>query len=187
MVKAAILHEGSTDKELITKLLEHLELNPKNIHFVKLSSKSNFFKTEHKEYSILKQFIDAGQIGKILFLIDSDCKENDVKYRGFENTESQLKQVIEELGFQDIASFYIVYDPDTKIKTGYLESLILASLPEQKRECIKRFVECSEMNSKKIHKRIINHLYTIAYPDPPYNFGHPHFDDLKAELKNLFA
>lgn len=187
MVRAAILHEGSTDKEFITKLLEHLELNPKNIHFGKLSSKSNFFKTEHGEYSKLKQFIDGGQIGKILFLIDSDCKENDAKYGGFENTENQLKQVAEKLGFQDIASFYIVCDPDNKTKTGYLESLILATLPEQKRKCIECFVECSEMNPKKIHKRIINDLYSRAYPDPPYNFEHPHFDELKAELRNLFA
>ncbi len=52
-------------------------------------------------------------------------------------------------------------------------------------ELARHFVECSEINSKKIHKTIINNLYTIAYPDPPYNFDHPYFDDLKAELTKL--
>jgi hypothetical protein len=184
MVKAAILHEGPTDKEFIESLLAHLDLNYDRFHFIKFDYKSNFFKTDSPKYSLLKQQIKAGQIDKILFIVDSDYKENDLRYGGFDNTEIQLNKVIEELDFQDIARSYIVCDPDTK--TGYLESLILASLPEQKRKCIECFIECSEINSKQIHKIIINRLYSIAYPDPPYNFIHPNFDVLKAELKNLF-
>jgi len=189
MVKAAILHEGNdkdtTDKKLIKSVLGNLALDAESVFFDGFGSKSNFFNIDNPKYSRLKNFVEAGQIDKILFIVDADYEKDDAKYKGFENTENELKNIINALGFQDIARFYIVCDPDTK--TGYLESLILASLPEQKRNCIERFVKCSEINPKQIHKTIINHLYTIAYPDPPYNFDHSYFDELKAELKKLFA
>lgn len=191
MVKAAIFHEGDNndtyDKMLIKSLLANLELDESFIHFTGFGSKSNFFKTDSSKYSLLKQQVEAGQIDKILFIVDSDYKENDTIYSGFENTENSLKRIINELDFQDIARFYIVCDPVSR--EGYLESLILASLPEAKRKCIECFVECSEMN-KKNHKRIIYDLCKIGYPDSPtphYNFGHLHFDELKAKLKKLFA
>ncbi|TRW90731.1 DUF3226 domain-containing protein [Candidatus Methylobacter oryzae] len=190
MVRAAILHEGSrndktADKKLIISLFKELGLPENSVDFYAFGYKSEFFNINNANYKELKSSVEAEEINKILFVVDADDEKDDAKYKGFENTENQLKQIVEKLGFQDISRVYIVCDPNTKI--GYLESLILASLPEQKRKCIECFVKCSKMNSKNIHKRIINHLYTIAYPDPPYNFGHPHFDDLKAELKNLFA
>jgi len=191
MVKAAILHEGdnndTNDKMLIRSLLTYLELDLDCIHFVGFGSKSDFFKTDNLKYSLLKQQVEAGQINKILFIVDSDYKENDAKYGGFENTENLLKQTINELGFQYIACFYIVCNPVTK--EGYLESLIFASLPDTKRECIERFIKCSEMD-KRNHKSIIYGLCKIGYPYSPiphYNFDHSHFDKLKAELKKLFA
>jgi len=190
MVRAAILHEGSrndktADKKLIISLFKELGLSGNSVDFYAFGSKNEFFYINNANYKELQSSVEAEEINKILFVVDADDEKDDAKYKGFENTKNELKKVIAELGFQDIARSYIVCDPDTKI--GYLESLILASLPEQKRKCIECFVECSEMNSKNIHKRIINHLYTIAYPDPPYNFEHPHFDDLKTELRNLFA
>lgn len=189
MVKAAILHEGNdkntTDKKLIKSLLENLALDAESVFFDGFGSKSNFFKSDNLKYLRLKKFVDAGQIDKILFIVDADYEKDDAKYKGFENTANELTHIINELGFRDIARFYIVCDPITK--TGYLESLVLASLPEEKRKCIECFVECSEINPKQIHKTIINHLYTIAYPDPPYNFDHPYFNELKTELTNLFV
>jgi hypothetical protein len=188
MVKAAILHEGNdkdtTDKKLIKSLLENLALDSEFVFFDGFGSKSNFFNTDNPKYLRLKNFVEAGQIDKILFVVDADYEKDDEKYKGFENTVNELTNIINELGFQDIARFYIVCDPISK--TGYLESLVLASLPEEKRKCIECFVECSEMNPKHIHKRIINDLYMIAYPDPPYNFDHHYFDELKNELRNLF-
>ncbi|MGZ3753464.1 MAG: hypothetical protein ACXVAU_19420 [Mucilaginibacter sp.] len=189
MVKAAILHEGScndktADKKLIKSLIQSLGLSDNSIVFYAFGSKSEFFKTAHPNYLGLKSFVEAEEINKILFVVDADHEKDDAKYKGFENTEKQLKKIIDELGFQNIARFYIVCDPYTK--TGYLESLILASLPKEKRNCIERFVECSQINPKQIHKTIINNLYTIAYPEPPYNFDHHHFDELKAELTKLF-
>lgn len=190
MVKAAILHEGScndktADKKLIKSLIHNLGFSDSSIVFYAFGSKNEFFKTTNPNYLELKSYIEAEAINKILFVIDADHEKDDAKYKGFENTENQIKVVIDELGFQDIARVYVVCDPATK--TGYLESLILASLPEQKRKCIECFIACSEINPKQIHKTIINNLYTLAYPDPPYNFEHSYFDDLKAELKNLFA
>ena len=190
MVKAAILHEGSSndktaDKKLIMSLLNNLGLPGSAIDFYAFGSKNEFFNINNKKYSQLKQEVDSDEINKILFIVDADHEKDDAKYKGYENTENELKIIIDDLGFQDIARFYIVCDPNTK--TGYLESLILASLPEQKRICIERFIKCSDINPKQIHKTIINHLYTIAYPDPPYNFDHPYFDPLKAELTELFS
>ncbi len=190
MVKAAILHEGScndktADKKLIKNLIEKLGFPDGSIVYYAFGSKNEFFKITNPNYLELKGYVEADEIDKILFIVDADYEKDDAKYKGYENTENELKKIIDELGFQDIARVYIVCDPATK--TGYLELLILASLPEQKRKCIECFIACSEINPKQIHKTIINHLYTLAYPDPPYNFEHPHFDDLKAELKNLFA
>ena len=188
MVRAAILHEGNdrdtSDKKLIKNLLANLGLDADAIYFDGFGSKDKFFKKDNLKYLRLKEFVEAGQIDKILFIVDADDEKDDAKYKGFENTENELQRIIDELGFQDIARFYIVCDSVTK--TGYLESLILASLPEDKRKCIECFVECSEINPKQIHKTIINNLYTMAYPDPPYNFEHPHFEPLKTELTQLF-
>jgi hypothetical protein len=190
VVKVAILHEGScndktADKKLIINLVKKLGLPESLIVYYAFGSKSEFFKIENPNYLELNEYVAAENINKILFIVDADHEKDDAKYKGYQNTENELTNIINQLGFQDIARFYIVCDPDTK--TGYLESLILASLPEQKRVCIERFIKCSDINPKQIHKTIINHLYTIAYPDPPYNFDHPYFDPLKAELTELFS
>lgn len=190
MVKVAILHEGSrndktADKKLIKSLIQKLGLPERSIDYYAFGSKNEFFKISNLNYIELKGDVEADEINKILFIVDADHEKDDAKYKGYENTKNELKKVIAELGFQDIARFYIVCDPDTK--TGYLESLILASLPPEKRNCIERFVECSEIKPKQMHKTIINHLYTIAYPGPPYNFDHRNFDELKAELTQLFT
>lgn len=189
MVRVAILHEGSSndktaDKKLIKSLVNKLGLPERSIDFYAFGSKNEFFKITNLNYLELKRNVASEEIDKILFIVDADHEKDDAKYKGYQNTENELNNIINELGFQDIARFYIVCDPDTK--TGYLESLILASLPEEKRKCIECFVECSEMNPRHIHKRIINDLYMIAYPDPPYNFDHAYFDELKAELTKLF-
>jgi hypothetical protein len=188
MVKVAILHEGSAndktaDKKLISSLVRHLQLPEDKIHYEAFGSKSNFFDSANKQYERIKEFVIAGQIDKLLFIIDADYKEDDEKYKGYINTENSLKEVISQLGFNDIASFYIVCDPVDK--TVYLEHLILASLPDTKRKCIENFLECST-HPKLNAKRIINDLYTMAYPEPPYNFDHDNFKELKNKLANLF-
>jgi hypothetical protein len=181
-----ILHEGdekkTNDNKLIRLLIEHLKLNIDIVDFRGMGSKNNFFKLEN--YKLLKQAVDTNQIEKILFIVDADSEDNDAIYGGFENTKRELNNIIAQLSFQAVSSIYIMCDPNTK--SGYLESFVLASLPDERKKCIDNFVQCSEINPKQIHKTIIHGLYKIAYPDPPYNFDHPHFDLLKTELINLF-
>ncbi|MFZ2726478.1 MAG: DUF3226 domain-containing protein [Methylococcaceae bacterium] len=188
MVRFAILHEGSdkdnTDRKFIKSLLADLSIDENLIYFDGFGSKTNFFDVNNQKYKKLQQFISAGQIQKILFIIDADDEKDDTKYKGYANTQAQLQTTINQLGFEAISSVYIVCNPETQ--TGYLESLILATLPEDKRDCIECFVNCSQINPKQLHKTIINNLYSIAYPEPPYNFAHPHFEPLKKQLQNLF-
>jgi hypothetical protein len=122
---------------------------------------------------------------KILFVIDADDVINDAIYGGYENTEKALNGLISQLDFQDISSTHIMCDPITK--TGYLESFILSTIPEQQRNCIERFLDCSQFKSKENHKAILNQIYNIAYPNAPYNFAHPHFEELKTKLRELFS
>jgi hypothetical protein len=153
------------------------------IQFYPMGTKSNFFKLDCTEYKILKQRVSRNQVKKILFVADADYKKDNEKTGGLKNTESALNEVICELGFQDICQIYVPRDSDEE---GYLESLVLSSLPQNKKDCIERFVKCSQINPKKIHKTILYRIYKVAYPDPPYNFAHRNFDELKTKLTQLF-
>ena len=183
-----ILHEGNSKKTndnlLLTLLIQHLELDINAINFYGMGSKSNFFK--EKEYpSILISGVKNEQIDRVLFIVDADYKENDNEHGGFDNTEKELNSIISNMeGFQDISSLFITCDPATK--TGYLESFILSTIPEKQRNCIKRFLDCSQFKSKENHKAILNQIYKMAYPNAPYNFEHKNFDTLKATLRALF-
>ena len=189
MVKAAILHEGSAkdtaDKKLITSLLKHLNLDESVIFFDALKSKDNFFKTDSFNYQRLKELVEQDQIKKVLFVIDADNENDDAKYKGFDNTKRELINVITTLGFEDIADFYILCDPIKK--TGYLESFILSAVSPERRQCIERFLECSQFKIKDDDKSFYKGIYSnIAFPNPDYNFAHSNFDLLKEKLTNLF-
>ncbi len=83
----------------------------------------------------------------------------------------------------DDKEIYIVCDPATE--EGYLESLILSTIPDEHKECINSFLNCSNFSSKENHKAILNQIYKMGYPNVPYNFSHPNFDNLKNKLKAL--
>ncbi|MDM8568729.1 hypothetical protein QUF50_04295 [Thiotrichales bacterium HSG1] len=188
MVKVTILHEGNakkTNDNLLLKLLiENLKLDVNRVEFFGMGSKSNFFKLENDTYNSIKMGINDEIISKILFVIDADYEKNDRIYGGYENTENGLKNIIDKLKFTDYSDVYITCDPKTK--DGYLESLILSTIPEEHKNCIEDFLECSEFKSKDNHKSILYHIYNIAYPQKPYDFSHENFDLLKQKLKNLF-
>ncbi|MCK5898099.1 MAG: hypothetical protein KAG06_03400 [Methylococcales bacterium] len=189
MKSIAILHEGNAkqtnDNDLISLLINHLELDIKRIDFYGMNCKSNFFKPNYIAYKILKQRIKKGEVDKVLFVVDADYEKNDHLYGGFDNTEKELKRIISEIeDFQEISSLFITCDPDTK--TGYLESFILSTIPEKQRNCIERFLDCSQFKPKENHKAILNQIYKMAYPNAPYNFEHKNFDDLKTKLRALF-
>lgn len=187
-MKVAILHEGNSkktnDNGLIKLLLEDLNLDENRVEFFGFGPKSNFYKTDYIKYKNLKLGIEEESINKILFILDADKEENDNTYGGLEKTKLELEKVIAELGLADLSNIYVTCDPKTQ--DGYLESLILSSIPIKHKECIETFLECSEFKSKENHKSILNQIYKRAYPNVPFDLSHPNFDALKEKLHNLF-
>jgi hypothetical protein len=150
-----------------------------------MSSKSYFFDENHRKYKDVKLETDSDTIRKILFVLDADDINKDAVYGGYLNTKDKLDNVITNLGIKNISQVYVMRDPITQ--SGNLESLILSTIEQQLRNCIECFLDCSQLESKENHKAILNQIYHIAYPNEPYNFKHPHFDDLKTQLTQLFA
>jgi tRNA nucleotidyltransferase (CCA-adding enzyme) len=188
MVKVAILHEGNskktTDNELLKLLIEELNLDIEQVEFFGFGTKSNFFKLDNAKYRRLKMQIEENEVSSILFVVDADYEANDIKYGGYQNTKEELEKIIEELDLEVYSDKYITCDPNTQC--GYLESLILSTIPKEQKECIETFLECSEFKSKENHKAILNQIYKTAYPNAPFDFSHENFDELKQKLKNLF-
>lgn len=189
MKPIAILHEGNTgkseDNRLLKQLLDHLNLNTDKIDFYGFGPKSNFFDATYAQYLLtLIPRVKADQIQKVLFVVDADNSSSDARYGGAENTRNELTRIISELGLEHVSEIYISCDPDTQ--SGYIESLILATIPDQQKDCIESFLRCSNFQSKENHKAILNSIYKMAYPNAPYDFSHRHFDELKQKLSGLF-
>jgi len=187
-MKVAILHEGNSkktnDNELVKLLITQLGLNNREVDFFGFGAKSNFFKIDNREYKILLQKIEEQTISKVLFVVDADYIENDSIYGGYNNTKRELEKIIKELKLEKNSDIFITCEPDEQC--GYLESLILSSIPKEQKECIETFLECSDFKSKENHKAILNQIYKTAYPKAPFDFSHKNFDELKQKLKNLF-
>jgi len=188
MVKVAIFHEGNAkkthDNELLKLLIKALELPINKIKFVGMDTKSNFFKKENDNYKELLLDIKRKAIKKVLFVVDADYRENDSKYGGYQNTKIELEKIIKALSLENTSDIYITCDPNDK--SGYLESLILSTIPKEQKECIENFLECSDFKSKENHKAILNQIYKTAYPKAPFDFTHENFNELKQKLQTLF-
>lgn len=182
-MKVAIICEGKSDKAFLEDFIKHLGITTKSNFYI-FNGKSKLLDSSQPKYQELKSVV-AAEPYKLLFVVDADDVKNDALYGGLENTQRALNQVIAELRLDAVSSTYIVCDPKTK--TGYLESLILSTIPEKQQNCIQSFLDCSEFRSKEDHKAIWNSIYNIAYPTPPYDLSHPNFDELKTKLKALFA
>jgi len=184
----AILHEGNAkntaDNRLLKLLIKTLQLDMDKIRFFGLRGKSNFFKEENPAYREFLTEIKEGVFSKVLFVVDADYKENDSTYGGFENTLKEMIEIRQKLSIYEISDLYITCDFDKKC--GYLESLILSSVPREQKECIENFLKCSEFKSKENDKAILNVIYNNAYPNAPYDFSSDKFDVLKQKLKKLF-
>ncbi|HEY8038124.1 MAG TPA: hypothetical protein VIF37_21325 [Methylobacter sp.] len=189
MKPIAILHEGNVkpthDNHLLGLLIRHLNLDIDLVDFYGMKSKGNFFKSDYVAYKTLKSRFENDQIKKILLIADADYIENDAKYGGYQNTQTALNAIVEQLGLKEISFAFVMCDPATN--TGYLESFILSTIPDAQRNCIECFLNCSNFKSKENHKAILNQIYNIAYPDAPYDFEHKHFEPLKTALVNLFC
>jgi len=188
MVKVAILHEGNSkktnDNQLLKLLIESLNLDVRRVKFIGMGTKSNFFKSSNLDYIEIIEDIQREAIDKILFVVDADYENNDSIYGGFKNTKIELEKIIKELGLENYSDIYITCDP--MVQCGYLESLILSTIPQKQKECIENFLECSDFKSKENHKAILNQIYKTAYPNAPFDFTHQNFNKLKTKLKNLF-
>ena len=188
-MKVTILHEGkSIDKDFFKLLYMHLgiceEKLKERVDFIGMGTKSNFFKLKNQNYRLLKSEIQREEVAKVLFIIDADYEKNDNIYGGYENTKIELEKIIRELNLADCSDICITCDFDNK--DGYLESLILSSIPQKQKECIENFLKCSDFKSKENDKAILNQIYKSAYPNAPYDFTSKYFDELKQKLKNLF-
>lgn len=181
VAKSLILCEGKNDKEFLSNLIVSLGYNNNTIDIESLGNKSNFFKLEN--YTTIKPKIDYGQYELVLFVLDADTVENDATYGGYENTENEIKSIITQLSIDSKVKYYIMCDPVTK--KGYLESFLLATLDDEKRDCINHFISCSDFISKENHKAIIHQIYKLGYPDAPFDFSNSYFDTLKEELNRL--
>jgi len=187
MVKVAIVCEGKNDRDFLQALISHLGLAVVNqINFYIFRGKSELLNPDHDRYlDDLKLEIEAGQISKILFVVDADNDESDAIKGGYENTQTALDALMAKLDVITISQSHIFCDPKTKL--GYLESFVLSTISEAEKNCIERFLECSQFHSKESHKAILNQIYKTAYPNAPYNFSHPNFERLKAVLTQLFT
>jgi len=189
MVKFAICHEGhankSLDSQIIKLLLEDLELDINRVEFYGFGSKSNFFKKDYKAYKNLQMAIKEQEIEKILFILDADNEEDDYLFGGYGKTVKNLRIILSDLGLRDISECYISRNPVTQI--GNIESLLLATITKEEKECIDNFLECSEFRAKGNDKALLRQIYKLAYPNTPYNFKHEYFDELKEKLQNLFV
>lgn len=196
MVKVAILHEGHADKSLDNWLLKELtaELAKENpvvfnwnrVQCYGMQGKSTFFDITNVKYSDLLPQIIEDQITKVLFVIDADCHENDAVYGGYHNTLNQWQTlVMNQLNIAEISDIFISCDPITQ--TGYVESLLLSTLDDDKKTCIETFLACSDFQQKDNAKAILRQIYKTAYPKAPYDLQHEHFDELKQKLRILFS
>ena len=178
-LKVAIIHEGnaykSADSKLLTLLIKHLKLDIEQVEFYGMGNKSNFFKNDHAVYELIKNNINEELIKGLLFVIDAD---NDDK------THEKLDLTITKFKLNVPTDIYITCDPDTQ--KGYLESLILSTIPKEQKQCINNFLACSEFKSKQNHKAILHQIYNTAYPKAPFDFSHQNFNPLKQKIIDLF-
>ncbi len=177
-----IICEGKTDKKFILALLSHIGIEDKAGDFEIMGCKNNFF--EIQKYKMITQLVDSDQLKRLLFVLDADYEENDSRYGGYELCHKEINNLIDKLGLSSVSDVIIIRD--YKTNSGYLESLIFSTLSEEQKSCITHFWDCSNFMSKENHKSIINQIYKMGYPNEPYNYEHPNFNELKDKLQKLY-
>ena len=168
-----IVCEGKSDKEFLKLFLEHLKIPFTDNNFKPMRSKTYLLNQER--YGTLTKQVKAGKISKLLFILDAD--------KDFEATKADVEKLQEDLNIIDISDYLIMCD--SKTEQGYLESLILETLPDEHKKCINSFLDCS--GAKRNAKHIVKSMYEQYYPDKGYNFEHKNFKPLKDKLKQLFT
>ena len=184
MVK--ILCEGVGDKKFLSRLLDYLEIDYCKDNFQIMKGKSSFFELDN--YKLLSQEIDIEEVTALLFVLDADNNDSDKKHGGYENTSTAIEELINNKLWQDISSVFIACDPVDK--TGCLESLIYATLPEKHQQCIDAFIDCSgkQYGHGCKHKPILHQIFSSVWgkPEKIETFEHQYFSELKEKLRIAF-
>ena len=176
-----ILHEGKDDKKYLKRVCSYLDIEVNDDDFYEMGDKSSFFKEDSPAYEYIKK---NPRVSKILFVFDADYQSNDSKYGGYENSEREIKLVIENLELLNKSDYCITCNPNTK--DGYFETLFFSCVPDDLKKCYEEFMKCSGFKEKENYKTIMTKLHEMASPRKPYDYEHPNFEDIKIKLKNLF-
>jgi len=179
-----VICEGKSDIKQIKSILNSLNIEFLEEHFIFTNGKSFLLNSDTPAYKTLLEHIEGGFVGKILFIVDVDDAKNDRIYCGIDNTIAKIEALQKDLNIEEISDYYLACDPRTQ--KGYFESLLLSTVDKEIIKCYKDFRECSELNSKSVDKNILTELHNLTKPEKPYDFKHPNFDKLKTKLKNLF-
>jgi len=166
-----IIHEGKTDKEFFTTLLETYNLpdTQNDIKYYNFEGINNIFNINHSYYDEIEK---DNILSSILIVIDADKKHDEY--------DAKLNELIKDLSFNSIeVDYYIMCDDDKK---GNLESFLLSILDDEQKLCIKHFRECYKYDLSD--KWAYNTFY--KQKKHPFDFNHPNFDELKQKLQNLF-
>lgn len=177
--KSLILCEGGEDVGLLRKLIAAISIPFEKIEVRKLlNNKSDFFSQNH--YGTIPNQVSAGLYSKVLFIVDADCVQNDKIYGGYTNTERELRSIISQLGFDEVADIFIACDPSTN--EGTMEHLLLSTTESSKRTCVENLIDCINSSKSYSNKKIVYSGYSNIFPDTPYNFDHANFNILKDKL-----
>jgi len=179
-----IICEGRTDRNNLKNLLAFIEIEASDDDFIVMGNKSNLLNPNYIGYKNLNNEIANKIVAKLLFIIDSDDENSDALSGGYQNTTEKIIDLQEKLEVKEMSDYYIACDPETQ--KGYFESLLLSTVEEDIKRCYIDFLKCSNLESKDNQKTIMEELHRLTKLDKPYDFTHPHFDELKTKLQNLF-
>ncbi|MCB4747324.1 MAG: hypothetical protein LGB54_01825 [Sulfurovum sp.] len=174
-----IAFEGKSDGEFFNSLLDEYGLDKTRVTYYNFRGKDNIFNIGHEYYDeIEKKYLS--KLEKILFVVDADNDKDPNPNRGFEASKKALKQLIDDLGFDEVSiDYYIMCDEK---REGNLESFLLSILDDEQKECIDNFKECYKY--ELTDKWAYNTFY--KQKKEPFDFNHQNFDKLREKLEKLY-
>ncbi|KIM10373.1 MAG: hypothetical protein KU38_07725 [Sulfurovum sp. FS08-3] len=182
-----IFVEGNDDKNFIVSILNDLKskqmiIVAENTNFNNyievMGSKKNLLDSAHDKYKKISSKINF-EIKRSLFIFDCDFVKDDNDCNGMEKSKECFDTLIENLKWK--------IDIDVHIFNRNLDYFLIETIKDK--ECYEHFdnlVTCLEVESVKPNKKPIANLYRDLYPYPKFDFNHPHFDEFKTKLQNLF-
>jgi hypothetical protein len=179
----AIVVEGKRDVKFFNNyIVYHLQFSKNHYKIIKTDGKSILLDKTCNKYLSLCNDLKAGRIQKVLFIVDSDNAKDNPDIGGYTNTSVAIQKLISDLSMTHNANYFIACNP--KSKEGNIEDLVVSTLTTEQEKCITSFLYCSKLENND-GKRLLG-IYNYGYPEEPYDFTHPNFDELKQNLQNLF-